>query len=574
MRRPGLWLTMGSLIVGVVLLGAAGCGNSSSNNGSSGSQSTPGGQSVVPHVNGGTLRAAAHGDIDFIDPALAYYQTSWQIEYATCVKLLNYPDKSGDAGKVLTPEAASAMPTVSSNGETYTFTVPPGKYKFNTGEPVTAATFQHALERDLSPKQASYFGATFLNDIKGASGYKGLPAHVSGIKVNGDKLVITLTEKDAGFLSKVATPFACAIPKDTPVNPKGVQSIAGAGPYYISSWTQHRSLVLKRNPNYNGPRPHYLDEIDFTQMTLDQNQGTLELKNGQLDYCPDCVALSQSFQLNQQFGPNGTTTKSTGDQRFFITPAAIISYFALNTQRPTFKSPLVREAVNWAIDRAAIEKPYGYGYGTPGDKILPPALPGSQFEQSLYPTSTPTAADISKAKDLIKQAGVKTPLTAVEYSTAGTESVSEADQVLISNLAKIGITVKPKYFTRAVQFQNEGVKGVAMDIANEGWIEDYPDPYDFMNILLSGENIPKTGGNNFAYFDVPKYNSAMDHANTLSGNARYQAYGNIATDMMKNDPPWAPWLYTNNIDFFGPRVGCTVDTPSYIMDLATMCIRK
>ena len=117
--------------------------------------------------------------------------------------------------------------------------------------PVTAATFQHALERDLSPKQASYFGATFLNDIQGASGYKGLPAHVSGIKVNGDQLVITLTEKDAGFLSKVATPFACAIPKDTPVNPKGVQSIAGVnfsrpatvncgviGP--LDDWVQHR----------------------------------------------------------------------------------------------------------------------------------------------------------------------------------------------------------------------------------------------------------------------------------------------------------------------------------------------
>ena len=170
----------------------------------------------MPHVNGGTLKAAMHGDIDFIDPALAYYQTSWQVEYATCVKLLNYPDKSGDAGKQLIPEAASAMPTVSADGKTYTFTVPPGKYKFNTGEPVTAATFQHAIERDLSPKQGSYFGETFLTDVVGASTYKGLPAHVSGIKVTGDKLAISLTEKDAGFLSKVATPFACAIPKATP----------------------------------------------------------------------------------------------------------------------------------------------------------------------------------------------------------------------------------------------------------------------------------------------------------------------------------------------------------------------
>ncbi|MEP6640703.1 MAG: ABC transporter substrate-binding protein, partial [Gaiellales bacterium] len=532
------------------------------------------GQGVVPHINGGTLKAAIHGDIDFIDPALGYYQTGWQIEYATCVKLLNYPDKSGDAGKVLTPEAASTLPTVSTDGKTYTFTVPAGKYKFNTGEPVTAATFQHVIERDLSPKQASYFGVTFLNDVQGASGYKGLPAHLSGVKVTGDKLAVTLTQKDAGFLSKVATPFACAIPKNTPVNSKGVQSIAGAGPYYISNWVQHRSILLKRNPNYNGPRPHYVNAIDFTQMTLDQNQGTLELKNGQLDYCPDCVALAQSFALNQEFGPNGTSTTSSGNQRFFVTPAAIISYFALNVTRPAFKNPLVREAFNWAIDRPAIAKPYGYGYGTPGDKILPPALPGSQFEKTVYPITSPTPADIAKAKALIKQSGVKTPITVIEYTTAGNTAVSQGDAVLASNLAKIGINVKTKAFTRGVQFQSEGVKGVAMDIANEGWIQDYPDPYDFMNILLSGDHIPATGGNNFAYFNVPKYNQEMDHANTLTGNARYQAYGSIATDMMTNNPPWAPWLYTNNIDFFGPNVGCTVDTPSYIMDLATMCLLK
>ena len=60
--------------------------------------------------------------------------------------------------------------------------MPAGKFKFNTGEPVTAETFQHALERDLNPKQASYFGAVFLAPfIKGASDFKGKPGeHVSG----------------------------------------------------------------------------------------------------------------------------------------------------------------------------------------------------------------------------------------------------------------------------------------------------------------------------------------------------------------------------------------------------------
>ena len=133
------------------------------------------------------------------------------------------------------------------------------------------------------------------------------------------------------------------------------------GPYYIANWVQHRSLLMKKNPYYHGPRPHYLNAIDYTQMTLDQNQGTLELKNGQLDYCPDCVAFSQSFQLNQQFGPQGTSTKSTNDQRFFVTPAAIISYFAYgrdpngNITSVTHESGVLTYYVFDALDRLTNE---------------------------------------------------------------------------------------------------------------------------------------------------------------------------------------------------------------------------
>ena len=116
---------------------------------------------------------------------------------------------------MIKPEAASALPTISPDGLTYTYTVPAGKYKFNTGEPVTAATFQHALERDLNPKQASYFGAVFLAPfIKGASDFKGKPGeHVSGITVNGDQLTIQLTQKDGSIVQKLSTPFACADPE-------------------------------------------------------------------------------------------------------------------------------------------------------------------------------------------------------------------------------------------------------------------------------------------------------------------------------------------------------------------------
>ena len=51
-------------------------------------------------------------------------------------------------------------------------------------------------------------------------------------------------------------PFFCAIPSNLPINPQGVHALPGAGPYYVASRTPNRQLVLKRNPNYKGPRPH------------------------------------------------------------------------------------------------------------------------------------------------------------------------------------------------------------------------------------------------------------------------------------------------------------------------------
>lgn len=568
MRRPGTWLASGLIALTALALGAAGCGGSSSTTTTSGSGG--GSSSTVPaHVNGGTLNVALHGSIDFTDPAMAYYQPSWQLLYDTCVNLLNYPDKAGSAGLQLQPEAASAMPTVTNNGKTYTFNVPPGKFHFNTGQPVTAATFQYTLDRDLNPKQASPM-VNFLGQyVVGASSYKGV-GHVSGIQVQGNKLIINLTKQYATIIPVVATPFACAVPIGTPINSKGQNTVPGAGPYYVASYTPNKSVVLKRNPNYHGTRPHYLNEIDVSQLQIDENQGLLEVKNGTLDYCPDCVTAAQTQSLYQSYGP-GSTAASSGDQRYFVSPNVEVDYYAFNTSPgKALDNPLVREAINYAVDRTHTGAQLGYKIETPTDKILPPGMPGASDEQSIYPNSP----DLSKAKSLMKQSGVKTPLNLVVYSTSACPACTNRMTILQQDLKPLGITITVKTFVRAVQFQQEGIKPGKMDISDEGWLMDFPDPYDFINVLLNGEAIPATNGVNFSYFNVPKYNQAMDKAATLVGNARYTAYGQLATQMFRDDPPWAAFGNRNNTDFFSARVGCTVYQPVYGMDYATMCIRK
>jgi len=561
-------LTGLALVVGVgALVSACGSSSSSSSGGSGASSSTE----IPAHVKGGTIKAAMSGNIDYLDPALAYYQTTWQIEYSTCVKLTNYPELSGDAGRVIQPEAASALPTQSADGLTYTYTVPAGKFVFSNGQPVTVKNFQYALERDLNPDQASYFGQTFLSDIQGAADYKGKAGtHVSGITVSGDKLSIKLTHKDAGIVPKLSTPFACAVPLDTPIDSKGVHTIPGAGPYYIASYTPNQAIVLKKNPHYTGTRPQYVNEIDYTALTLSPATSELQLKNGQLDYSPDGEVPADYYQLNQQYGPNGTWG---GQQRFFITPGAILEYLAMNTTRPAFKNPLVRQAVNYAIDRKAILQPSGYGAGVPTSLYLPPQIAGSSDETTPYPNDT---ANLTKAKQLMaqaKQQGVTTPITAVLY-TCNQQPCPDRANVIQQELAKIGITVQIKQFDRGVQFGKEGTKGEPFDIADEGWIADYYDAYDFINILLNGSNIPATNGNNFSYFEDPKFDAQMDAANLLSGDARAKAYGKVATDISTQAAPWAARSFGTTPDFFGPKVGCQVNTSSYGFALNTFCIRS
>ena len=223
----------------------------------------------------------------------------------------------------------------------------------------------------------------------------------------------------------------------------------------------------------------------------------------------------------------------------------------MNTTRPAFSNPLVRQAVNYAIDRPAIAQASGYGATTPAEKYLPPQIAGSQQEQVVYPVDS---IDLDKAKSLISQAGVQTPINAVLY-TCNQAPCPDRSAIIQQNLKAIGINVEIKEFDRGVQFGKEGTKGEPFDIADEGWIADYYDAYDFLNILLYGKNIPATNGNNFSYINDPQLNSSLEHANTLTGDARNQAYGDIATGLKKEGglAPWAPRGY--------PRTTSTSSAP-------------
>jgi len=545
---------LGALATGVALLAAAGCGGS-------GEKSATATEAAAPS-RGGTVRVNLASDTDYTDPALAYYSVSWQFEYATSLKLLNYPDAPAPEGSRLQPEAAVALPIVSPDGKTYTFTVRDG-FRFSppSNERVTAASFKAALVRVLSPKMQSP-GASFLSDIAGAEAFRnGKAKSVSGIRVDGDTLTIMLVDVAPDFLSRIAMPFFAAVPVSTPLNPAGEQQIPSAGPYFIEKWVPKRQLVLARNPNYGGDRPANPDRIVYT-VGVNPAQGLLQIKKGQADYAADGIPPSAHGQLGPEFGP-GSKAARQGVQQYFVNPTLAFRYLALNTDRPLFADAKLRRAVNYALDRALLIRQRGAYAGRATDQYLPYGLAGFRDEQ-IYPLER---ADVATAKALA--AGAKG--TAVLY-TCNQAPCPETAQIIQANLKAIGIDVVIKQFERAVQFQKQGIRGEPFDIAFDGWQADYADPYDFVNVLLDGSRLQAANNVNFSYFDDPGYIEKMHAAARLSGDARLQAYGDLDVELARDAAPLAAWVNDNDRDFFSSRIGCQVYQPIYAMDLATLCV--
>jgi peptide/nickel transport system substrate-binding protein len=507
-------------------------------------------------ATGGTLNVDLTTDVDYTDPALDYLSTGWEIEYSTCLKLMNYPDANGAKGSQLIPEAAAGFPKVSNSGKTYDFTVNAGFTKFSNGQAVTAANFKAAFDRDADPKMQSP-AVPFFSDIVGSD-----KSPVSGVKVSGKHLVINLTKASPDFLARMAMPFFCAIPTNLAHDPNGVLAPPSAGPYYISDRVPNKSITIKKNPNYKGKRPHNVNQINYTVgNSLDAIY--LRTQQGATDYAAAGIPPASYAEAAQKYGIN--------KGQFWVKPQLGVSYFAFNHDRPLFKGAngtALAKAINYAIDRPALLAQSGYLAGKRTDQILPPGLAGFR-DASLYPLKRP---DLVTAKKWMTKSAVKDGTT-VEYYTSNRGAAPLAAQILQFNLKQIGLNVNTHLFARAVQIDKEGTRGEPFDITSEGWIADYADPYDFINVLLSGDNLHASNNNNVAYFNDPKFNKAMRDASLLSGAKRYTTYGNLDVTMMATNPPWAARNNFNDRILVSKRVGCFTFNSTYSVDLAALCLK-
>jgi YVTN family beta-propeller protein len=521
-------------------------------------------------AGGRTLRIGWPSGPGSMDPALAATTGSMQLLQATCLRLLNLPDKPAPAGLVPTPEAARSLPTPSADGTTYTFKIRHG-FQFSppSNEPVTAQTFKYSFERAFNPTLKDAWVADY-SDIAGMSAFvAGRADHIAGIVARGDTLTIRLLEPRPDIVARLTAPPMCAVPSDTPFN-REVNVIPSAGPYYVQSFTPGQAVVLVRNPNYHGSRPHHFERIEVA-IGMSAGRAVAAVKAGATDYTtlafgspsPGAglagTVAAEASALAARYGL-GSAAAARGRQQYFVNPALQLDYFVLNTHRPLFSDLRLRQAVNYAIDRRALAA-LGDGYQPlpehPTDHYLPPGMPGYRNAHAY-----PLIPEPARARQLANGNG----RTAVLY-TCNLSPCREQAQIVKTDLAAIGLRVQINTFPLGTLFRLTK-PGEPFDLAWIGWITDFPDPYGMLNETLeNGSAIEPT-------FNDPTYQRKLAADARLSGPNRYLTYGNLDLDLARNAAPLVAFGNLSSHDFFSARVGCQTYNTYLGMDLAALCVRR
>jgi ABC-type transport system substrate-binding protein/class 3 adenylate cyclase/streptogramin lyase len=507
---------------------------------------------------GGVARLTTQYDLVTLDPALF---PLLPIAYATCANLVTYPDKPAPEGSRIVPEVAEAVPAPTAGGTTYTFTIRRG-FRFSppSGEAVTAMTFKSTIERVTNPRLKSPENA--FSGIVGYQAYvTGKARELSGVVARGRTLTIRLRQPDGAFLTNLATGSACAVPRDTPAVAGGINDIPSAGPYYIASYTPRQQLVLRRNPNYHGDRPHRLDEM-VVAIGVDPSRAVEEIETGKTDYAFE-LPRDAGPRLLSAYGPGSKAAKD-GHQQYFVSPALGVRYLHMNTSRPLFSNVRLRRAVNYAIDRPALvaqgqrfQEVNPFNAGEPTDDYVPPSVAGAT-DFHLYPVKGP---DLRRAR---RVAG-RVHATAVMY-TPNLSPWQEEAQIIRRDLKPLGIDVQVKEFAIGDFFTRVTRRGEPFDLAVSGYAIS-PDPVQ--NLATFDGSLP-----NISHFADPAFDRKLKAVEKLSGAKRYQAASRLALELQRDFAPAAAFSWNASRDFFSARIGCQVNQPYFGMDLVALCLRR
>jgi peptide/nickel transport system substrate-binding protein len=484
-----------------------------------GSTATAAGEEIVVE----TAQLNPANPTQWIDYSVANTQAAWLINSVTCLKLLDYDEVTG----ALVPEAATAMPSVSADGLTYTFTVRAGQaFSGGPAEPVSAESFKRAIERATSPAMASSISPAtppargIVAGIQGSSAFYAGTGPFSGIQASGNTLTIQLSARDATLPYRIAMPYFCATRADAPAGYTGAAPHSG-GPYFVSfanaSGTQpnlQHEVVLLRNTAYSGNRLRNLGTIRVVQ------HGS---------------ALTEDHV-------HAAPTGFTGGPGVSVVPNVTtgIQVMALNTSKAPFDTERMRQAAAHAVDRTALSATAGAGW-QPTDQFVSPLLPG-HADANVYSLSANPAAATSLLNGATPSVTLCHPSGVRADVAAAAETQLEAVGFQVTRVNPTQPPIGQSYFAYIADPANCHLAMLQM-------LPDFPDGSRILHNLFRSPTNP-------SFFSDSAFNGRFDAMVGLTPeSARLAEVADIDRDMAESAASIAIG-HDRRHDAFANRIGC------------------
>lgn len=428
------------------------------------------------------------------------------------------------------PDIAKSW-TVCEDGLVYRFNLRQDA-TFSNGRTVTAHDVRYAFERVLDPGTSSP-RTWVLSRIKGARAFmSGTAERVEGIRVTGDfTLELTIESPFAPFISMLGLTTAYIVPREA-VESHGRDfsfNPSGTGPFVLENWRHNQYIVLKARQDYfNGPA--HIDGI-YYKIIPENFTALVSFEKGDIDVLPEIMS-SEYHRFATDPAWKNYISMAEGLNTY---------YLGLNCQMAPFTDPLVRRAMNHAIDRqrildALLEQRAALAKGP-----VPPLLRGEP-EPAGYPY------DPEKAKHLLAEAGFADGFTMTIYQSADIETL-DILQTVQSYLRAVNIKANIVQLEWSA-FLDTVAKGKAQAFWLSWWA-DYPDTENFLFPLFHSSNFG-TGGNR-ARFKNTEIDRMIEAAVAIPDEEKRKHMYRLIETQVIEEPPWV---------FFWHKASCSIHQPN------------
>jgi peptide/nickel transport system substrate-binding protein len=469
-----------------------------------------------PEAKKDTLVYGRGGDSTSLDPITTTEGEAFKVTENIFETLLQYGEQDTVVGSGLAEDWS-----VTEDGLTYTFKLRQGvKFHDGTDFNADAVVFNFNRWMNGNDEQFPYYSMF--------GGYKGDEGHVIKEITAVDEFTVqfVLTRPQAPFLKNIAmSPFAIASPaaiekygEDFRANP------VGTGPFKFVEWKQNDTITLEKNPDYWQVGLPKLNKVIFR--VIPENTARLNaLANGEIDVMD---GLNNSDEA---------TVLANDNLQVIERPSMNVGYIGLTNNRKPFDNKLVRQAINYAIDKQAIINAFYGGKALAAVNPMPPSIEGYNDAIAPYPF------DLEKAKALLAEAGYadgfEMDLWAMPVARPYMPEAMKVAEVIQASLAEIGVTAKIQSVDWAT-YLDKARKG-EFDAFMLGWTGDNGDADNFIYTLLDKDSI---GSNNYARYSNDELHDVLISAQTENDPAKRNELYKKAQEIVHDDAPWVPLVHS------------------------------